>query len=538
MFVKVFNRGTGKSGGIDYLTNEHDADGNVREVEPKILRGNKELTKSLIDASDFKQRYCSGVLSFSEKNIPEDAKQKIIDDFETRALFPGMKKSSYNSLWVEHRDKGRLELHFVVPTIHLESGKALVPYYHKVDMPRVDNWQEVTNYDYGFSSPKEPERQKTLSLSRKLPAEKKKLLLEINTHIEKMISNKEINNRDDVIKTLEGVGLEITRKAKQSISIKNPDKGKRNIRLKGRYYEQSFTSIGELERDYKQARTSYQRDLGKSIERLRTRLGEQVAHKSKYNAKRYGQELGDVQPTIHGEHDKSLETIRRDVEASHQATKDNSQRIQQSSNRTERSDSTSMVATVSSGVNADVGLGDGVDGNNGVHDKRHQRNKQRIEGVEVHASRSEEKGQVLDMRQPSVRTDRRKSASLPRWLQNLKNAVEGKYERIRASFNASIRAVEQAIRGRSTHTIQSSANFDKALGTTISSNNTLRATEYRTNKAISGLSQSLQSSDRSFEQGLKKRMQLQSIQLTSDKPKTTQSKPKPRDRGMSFDFDR
>ena len=39
------------------------------------------------------------------------------------------RKNQYSILWVEHQDKGRLELNFVIPNMELQSGKRLQPYY-------------------------------------------------------------------------------------------------------------------------------------------------------------------------------------------------------------------------------------------------------------------------------------------------------------------------------------------------------------------------------------------------------------------------
>ncbi|NMU82742.1 hypothetical protein HKB16_07580, partial [Vibrio parahaemolyticus] len=49
-----------------------------------------------------------------------------------------------------------------------------------------------------------------------------------------------IHSRKGVIGALESRGFEITRVTAKSISIKNPESGKRNIRLKGLLYEQDF----------------------------------------------------------------------------------------------------------------------------------------------------------------------------------------------------------------------------------------------------------------------------------------------------------
>ncbi|MCY4991279.1 relaxase/mobilization nuclease domain-containing protein, partial [Salmonella enterica subsp. enterica serovar 1,4,[5],12:i:-] len=92
------------------------------------LRGDPERVKTLIDTCDFARTYTSGVLSFEEKDLPDVDKQQLMDELE-QTLLPGLDKDQYSILWVEHQDKGRLELNFVIPNIELQSGQRLPPYY-------------------------------------------------------------------------------------------------------------------------------------------------------------------------------------------------------------------------------------------------------------------------------------------------------------------------------------------------------------------------------------------------------------------------
>ena len=330
MYAKVFKRGTGKSGGIDYLLSELDAGKNPRSVLAKVLRGDPELTKSLIDAADFNQRYTSGVLSFTEQDLPDKIKQEIIDSFEKEAMVPGLTGDQYNTLWVEHKDKNRLELHFVVPNVELTTGKRLATYYHPADMPRWDNWQEVKNFDYHLTSPKEPKRKQTITLSKNLPQNKSAALKEINSNIEYMIQMGIIDNRDDVIQILEGAGLEIVRVTEKSISIKNPTDGKQNIRLKGAYYEQSFTSRDQLAGDFQKTRDDYQRDLRKNIDRAREKLADQIKRKIEYHRERYSQAPATLGTETEREPDRSLDEIQRDIEGDREQAKANRARAHKS----------------------------------------------------------------------------------------------------------------------------------------------------------------------------------------------------------------
>src|SRR5699024_1678974 len=142
MLVKSFARGSGGgSGPVDYLC------GKDRQREgATVLRGDPEQTRELIDgpADRFAQRYSGLVLSFAESEISDELRQKCMDEFES-VLMPGLEADQYDALWVEHRDKGRVELNVLIPNVELRSGKRLQPYYHAADKARVDTWKNAIN---------------------------------------------------------------------------------------------------------------------------------------------------------------------------------------------------------------------------------------------------------------------------------------------------------------------------------------------------------------------------------------------------------
>ncbi|MBW6091005.1 relaxase/mobilization nuclease domain-containing protein [Escherichia coli] len=122
----------GGSGPVDYLL------GRERNREgARVLRGAPEEVRELIDATPFAKKYTSGVLSFAEQTLPPGERERVMESFE-RVLMPGLEKNQYSILWVEHRDKGRLELNFVIPNMELASGKRLQPYYDRADRPRIN----------------------------------------------------------------------------------------------------------------------------------------------------------------------------------------------------------------------------------------------------------------------------------------------------------------------------------------------------------------------------------------------------------------
>ena len=154
--------------------------------------------------------------------------------------------------------------------MELSTGKRLQPYFDQVDRPLVENWKQVTNFNYGLSDPHSPDKAqaiKTLN-SQNLPENVKEIKQQIGTAIAEQISSGNIQNRQDVVNTLENAGFEITRQTERSISIKNPD-GKRNIRLEGVIYEnRQFDK--QFAEEHSRAGQDYQRT---SRERYETALG-------------------------------------------------------------------------------------------------------------------------------------------------------------------------------------------------------------------------------------------------------------------------
>ena len=252
---------------------EKDHAGKVREVAPEVLRGDPAQTRELIDSLDFKRKYTSGVLSFSEANIKPEQKQKIMDSWEG-TLFPGMDKNQYSVLWVEHRDKGRLELNFVVANVELQTGKRLQPYFDKADRNRVDAWQTLTNHAHGLTDPKDPERANALTVSNNLPKDRQ----EAAEAITRGLLELGVENRAQIIAALSEAGLEVARQTKSNISIKDPEGG-RNLRLKGVLYDENYRGGQELraaredaERGYREGRNQRVREAeGRYREGIRIR---------------------------------------------------------------------------------------------------------------------------------------------------------------------------------------------------------------------------------------------------------------------------
>lgn len=270
MIVKFFkNRAfSSANSAIDYLMYEQDKDGNVitnTQGEPqtrkgaRLLQGNPELVRNIANGLAFKHTYTTGALSFSETadSITDEQKWDMMSEFEN-TVFAGMDKQRYAITWIEHTDKGRLELNFFIAKVDLATGKSFTPYYDKADRKRMSCFRDYINTKYNLTNPLDPKhRQSTQNTNpnwRNSPtnASKKEIIASIDENLTALFRKNELNSRQDVEQTLKDNGYTITRnKSFDSVSIKHPhDPKKPNIRLKGFLYETKTYDDQSLKSQY------------------------------------------------------------------------------------------------------------------------------------------------------------------------------------------------------------------------------------------------------------------------------------------------
>ncbi|GAA8939093.1 hypothetical protein HpEKB20_15440 [Helicobacter pylori] len=216
-----------------------------------------------------------------------------MESFENALLTESM-QNRYNILWVEHTDKGRLELNFVIPKIDLERQKAFNPYYHKVDLKRIDTWKDCINLKHNFTNPKDLEKQHNIQ-QHQTKNPKNKELLATYEKLDKLIQDnlgKLFNSRNDIINFLKSNQCEVTRQGKDYISVKLPKEPKTK-RLTGFYYHETFRTIADIreqlsevrQREIQREHPNYQRDSGNHAELLReleNELHRHIEYKQQY----------------------------------------------------------------------------------------------------------------------------------------------------------------------------------------------------------------------------------------------------------------
>lgn len=302
MIVKFFSRG---SGGGDSPVNYLLGDDRDREGA-SVLRGNPEITKELINSTDYARRYTSGALSFEEsyKDFTDEQKNKIMDGFE-ETLFAGLDPDQYNITWVQHTDKNeRLELNFLVANQELRTGKRLQPFYVGSDMKRVNAFQNVVNLSYGLSDPHNPAKKRFNSphfsrsanlkgVEKKDYTEKQLELVshksaknELTAHIYELAAAARFRSRNDIQKELKNRGLEIERVTDRAISVKSP-KFAKNIRLDDPIFGVDFRAQDYIAMAMRQKQKNYEQDKQRILADALETLKEGMKIKAKYHQERF-----------------------------------------------------------------------------------------------------------------------------------------------------------------------------------------------------------------------------------------------------------
>jgi len=310
MIVQFFDYGNGLSKGpLDYLLGK-----NRDREHARILQGNEQEIAELIDSSP---KYTSGCLSFYEDDLSDEAKKEMMAKFE-QCLFPGMNQNQYRVLWIEHNDKineetgrQRLELNFLIPNTEISTGQRLQPYYHEADLPRVDLFKKITNFEYKLHDPNDPIFRQAITSKKNLPKKTSEIKSVIDIEALKAVEKGLISDRPSMLEWLTKLGLEIERTdLKTAISIKNPNnEAGKNIRLTGAIYEQDFRVTTESAELTRQASERYrqeakQRNEG-DIQRYRAHIERKSAElndKYRHNPNEHTNETERIYSADHKAH--------------------------------------------------------------------------------------------------------------------------------------------------------------------------------------------------------------------------------------------
>ena len=323
MIVGFSRHGTGKGAGpVDYVLDQDRA--GRQDRPPELVRGDPELTKNLIDASDFKHKYTSGVLSFApNETITKDMENKIMDRFE-QVAFSGLNQDQYNILWVRHTHAGHHELHFVTPRVELSTGNSLnIKPPGKNTQDHYDNFRSEINARYGLADPEDPARKRDISKpnheihtglkahrsGEKVPDDLKSML---NSYLSEKAVTGQIRSREDVLDHVKQLDLTIKREGKDYITVHDPESNKR-FRMKGALYERDFTPSRAIEKAQTGRHRDYSKPSARDAERFARAVDESNERKAQYHRQRYNRSPSQAHETNRLDTHNALSRPVRDV---------------------------------------------------------------------------------------------------------------------------------------------------------------------------------------------------------------------------------
>lgn len=221
---------------FNYLLNQR-----VNNGTAKLLKGNRELAESLELKSKAKTKYFSGVLSFAEreKHFTEEEKMEIIEAFEKTFCPDDYLRERLNFTWIQHTDKKRLELNFVVnSTFRNDPDKLLKDkkefyHWHKPQIKRFDAFRDFIDAKYGLASVHDNGSQHIFTM----PDYQIKSRDDVETLVEMVLrtnmksNSKLIESRSELIAGMKKFNINVSRETKGSISVL-PAEGKKSIRIK------------------------------------------------------------------------------------------------------------------------------------------------------------------------------------------------------------------------------------------------------------------------------------------------------------------
>lgn len=337
----MFKTGTGAGRGpvrycVDTTVKKHDPETRrvvpnemvVRDPAPEILKGDPGRCEMLIDSTDRKWKYSSGVISFADSDAPTHEKQlELMADFE-RLAFAGMEPDQYDILWVRHSHEGNVELHFVVPRTELSTGKALniaPPGYQDA----FDSFRDTWNFKENWADPNDPSRARLVALDDYVEKFEAARIREglgasddpksaITAFISHRVSEGLVSDRAGVVDALSEIG-EVTRQGKDYVSVK-PVGFTKPIRLKGELYAAEFSAadIGSITSKVARREETDRAEPDQSVDpgrvsEARAALERFIESRAKYNHGRYRKPVSGLEHSNQQRPEQAL--IERDRQA-------------------------------------------------------------------------------------------------------------------------------------------------------------------------------------------------------------------------------
>lgn len=296
------------TGAFNYVLSDKDWKGDVRSVKPRILEGDPNFTKELDKyAEKYSQPSISGSINFAKgEEITEEQKKQLLADFKENFL--DVMEGNTNVLFVEHRDKGNLEIHFIINCLAMmNDGRTL--YYNPFPPKRnkdgtfngqdsmttdlKDTFCKLKNHEFGFKQiVEDPLKTRFTNGEKKARQFNKDDFINLDkTKLDKamksIVKDGTVKNRDELLKFLHSTGYKVkTGTDYISIAIKQADGTEKFSRFRnGIYARNDEQSYKEVKKEFKEAKDKPLTD--QEIEKLQQKLERIVQIRSLHNVRRF-----------------------------------------------------------------------------------------------------------------------------------------------------------------------------------------------------------------------------------------------------------
>lgn len=227
----------GKGGGdkpIEYLLSKFDHNNKIRQ-KVEILHGNPEATKAMINSLDFKWKYSSLVIAWHVDDKPSPSQIEATINSWRDIAFAGISKDKHNFLAVQHvEDDDSIHVHIITPRGIYNDEKQKVMSFNPAPPNHeflYSPWQSIQNDKHSWQRPDDPNRAKIRATPDIKYGEWNKSKEQISNYLLNEISCGNIENRAEIIQSLESKGFKIERENEAGISIAH-HLLQRNMRLK------------------------------------------------------------------------------------------------------------------------------------------------------------------------------------------------------------------------------------------------------------------------------------------------------------------
>ena len=305
MYIKFLAHGKGDPAkAASYLIDEVDHLNRPR-ADVQVLRGDPQTFTAIAESIQNEWKYTSGVIAWSKDDAPtNDEIDQVLEAFEKHA-FAGLKPNQYHFTAVLHEeDDGSKHVHFLVPRVELDTGKALniAPPGHE---KYFDPLRDYFNYSKGWSRPDDPALKRDTqtpdhihfqdksAVRAGLTGKTRKDIREvIGSYIEQRVEHGFIRNRKDVLEAISEFGQAKPSENYISFKLDGADKA---IRLKGAFYESDFNIKSYFEDRARKANDARASGEYRVVSPEHRELAEQCRTKSEkfankratYNGERY-----------------------------------------------------------------------------------------------------------------------------------------------------------------------------------------------------------------------------------------------------------